>query len=137
MKKLNLFTPLLLLVNLTVSYAQTGKPTSDTVKSYGVTELQFIASTLVEARACDSLLINANNKLANRDTLIIEKDITIKGLKSQVQLKSQLIDAKNETIDDCNATIAKNEKQKKLLKFGWISSIVFLGGIMTYIIVLH
>ena len=66
-----------------------------------------------------------------------EKDITIKGLKSQVQLKSQLIDAKNETIDDCNATIAKDEKQKKLLKFGWISSIVFLGGIMTYIMVLH
>jgi len=124
-------------VNLTVSYAQTGKPTSDTIKSYGVTELQFIASTLVEGRACDSLLINANNKLANRDTLIIEKDITIKGLKSQVQLKSQLIDAKNETIDECNATITKDEKQKKLLKFGWISSIVFLGGIMTYIMVLH
>lgn len=115
-------------------YAQTGKPSPDTVRCYGLTELQYIAATMVEARACDTLLSVANAKLANRDTLIKEKNYEISQLSGQLVLKDKIIEVKDEEIKQVNLHLEKAQRQKRWLKFGWGSSAVVLGGALTYFI---
>lgn len=122
-------------MNWTASSAQTGKPNPDTVRCYGITELQHIAATLVEARACDTLLSNANAKLANRDTLIKEKDFEISQLSGQLVLKDKIIANKEEEIKQINLHLEAAERDKRWLKFGWGSSAAILVGALTYFII--
>jgi len=121
-------------MNWTASSAQTGKPNPDTVRCYGITELQHIAATLVEARACDTLLSNANAKLANRDTLIKEKDYEIAQLSGQLVLKDKIIEVKEQEIKEINLRLESSETKRKWLKFGWGSTSVILGGALVYFI---
>jgi hypothetical protein len=130
----SLFTALIVLMSWTASSAQTGKPNPDTVKCYGVKELQYIAATLVEARACDTLLSTANAKLANRDTLIKEKDYEISQLNGQLVLKDKIIEVKEQEIKEINLHLEAAERHKKWLKFGWGSTSVILGGALVYFI---
>lgn len=116
------------------SYAQLGKPSPDTVRCYGLTELQHIAATMVEARTCDTLLSVANAKLANRDTLIKEKNYEISQLSGQLVLKDKIIEVKDAEIKQINLHLEKAERQKRWLKFGWGSSAIILGGALVYFI---
>jgi hypothetical protein len=129
MKKSSLFTLLLLLISWTALYAQPGKPTSDTIKCYGFTELQYISSSLVAGRECDTLLSNANNKLKNRDSLIVEKNYEITRDTISLGLKNKVIALRDTTITGLNSDVTKLKRQKKWIGFGWVSSIVaILGG---------
>ena len=132
MKKSRLFILLLLLISWTASYAQTGKPSSDTIKCYGITELQHIAASLVSGRGCDTLLSNANAKLANRDSLIIEKNYEITRDTISLRLQKGIIAIRDTTITGLNGDVTKLKRQKKWLKFGWVSSIVAILGTGTY-----
>ena len=132
MKKSRLFILLLLLISWTASYAQTGKPSSDTIKCYGLTELQHIAASLVSGRGCDTLLSNANVKLANRDSLITEKNYEITRDTISLRLKDGIIAIRDTTITGLKGDVTKLKRQKKWLKFGWASSIVAILGTGTY-----
>jgi len=133
MKKSRLSILLLLLISWTVSYAQPGKPNTDTIRCYGITELQHIAASLVSGRGCDTLLSNANAKLANRDSLIKEKNFEITNDTIALRLKDGVIDIRNTTITNLNDDVTKLKRQKKWLQFGWASSIVAILGTGTYI----
>lgn len=110
--------------------AQTGKPNQDTVKCYGVTELRYIATSLVEGRACDTLLSLANSKLQLKDTLIQEKDIEISNLNKINGFKDQIIGRKDAEIESLNKQVAKEIRKQKLLKYGWIATSTVLGVII-------
>lgn len=114
----------------TVSYAQTGKPAADTIKCYTLTELRYIASTIVQGRACDTVLANANAKLANRKAFIIEKEKEIAGLNRQLFLKDELITKKEEDIKAINLNLDKEKRRHKWTKFGWAATSVLLGSLV-------
>lgn len=115
---------------MTVSYAQNQKENTDTIKCYGVTELREIASVFIELDACDTLLSNAKNMLANRDSLIDEKDIEINSQALQLTLKEKIIADNNSQIDNLTKQLNAVKKHRKLLGIGWGStSLVFVGMI--------
>lgn len=89
---------------------------------------------MVEARTCDTLLSVANAKLANRDTLIKEKNYEISQLSGQLVLKDKIIEVKDAEIKQINLHLEKAERQKRWLKFGWGSSAIILGGALVYFI---
>ena len=121
-----------LLMSWTASFAQTGKLTSDTIRCYGLTELRHIAATIVHGRTCDTLLANSKSMLANRDSLIKEKDIELSKLSSQLLLKDNIIGLKEQEITDLNNSLITANKHKKLLAIGWGSTSFVLTGFLIY-----
>jgi hypothetical protein len=131
-RKLNLFLLMLLLQNLTASYAQTGKQNPDTVRCYGLTELQYIAATMVEARACDTLLTESYVKLANRDTLIYEKNKEIADLYQIIQFKDKILILKEDEIMQLTEDLRKEKVKLKWTKLGWLTTTGVLGVLVLY-----
>lgn len=107
---------------LTQSYAQDGKPGQDTTRCYGITELRYIANTVVELQTCDTLLSVANTKLVNRDSLIKEKGVEISMLNKQLVLKDNIITEKDKEIKDLKDDVEKLGNHKRWLKAGWIAT---------------
>lgn len=119
---------------MTVSFGQTGS--QDTVRCYGVKELQHIAAGLVKGKTCcDTLLPSANKKLALKDSVISEKNVQLDLLDKQLILKEEIIKDKKATIESLNGKIEGLESDKKWLKFGWASSTVLLGVGLFYFII--
>lgn len=110
---------MLLLINWTVSFAQSGRPGQDTVKCYGFTELRYIAASLIELDACDTLLSTTKKMVANRDSMIVEKDVEISGLSGQLLLKEKIIADKDKDINDLNLKLDNANNANKWLKIGW------------------
>lgn len=135
MKKSNLFLILLILQPWTALYAQTGKPVQDTSKCFGIKELQYIASSLVEGRACDTLLANANKKLANRDTLLNHKQFEIDLLNKKIFYKDNIILLKDEEIAEVKLNLKKEKRRHVLTKICWIATTTFLSGGLIYFII--
>jgi hypothetical protein len=120
-------------MSLTPLFAQTGKQNPDTVRCYGLTELRYIAATLVEARACDTLLTISNIKVANRDSMIVEKNYEIDQLNKQLRVKDQIIEIRDQEIMNLATKLEKAERHKRWLKLGWGATTLILGGIMIYL----
>lgn len=118
---------MLLLLSLTASYAQHGKPNQDTIKCYGVTELKYIATSLVEGKTCDTLLSIAKLKLQLKDTIITEKNIEIENLNKISTFKDQIITRKENDIEALNKKLASEIKKNKWTKFGWAATATILG----------
>lgn len=121
-------------MNLTLSYAQTGKQNPDTVRCYTYTELVYIAATLVEARACDTLLSISTAKLANRDSLIIEQVNEIVNLNNQLELKDKIIDIKEDTIAKLTEDLRKESLKLKWTKVGWVVTSALASGLIIYLL---
>jgi len=117
----------------TPSSAQTGKQPQDTVKCYGLTELRYIATTMVEGKTCDTLLSIAKQKLANRDTLIQEKELEISKLNREIRIKDSAITTSENTIREINLNLDTEKTKNKWFKYGWIATSVFLGGVIVYV----
>lgn len=117
------------------SYAQTGKLNQDTVKCYGFTELRYIAATLVEARACDTLLDISKAKLANRDSLNKEKDYQLSKIQTASDLKDALLKMKDDDNKQLTKDLKKEKRRHKFTKLGWASSVVVLGAGLVYFII--
>lgn len=115
---------------MTQSYAQPG--TTDTTRCYGFTELKYIASGLVKGRACDTLLSNANLKLSKCDSLNSEKDLEIDKLNTTTNIQTDIIQDRENTIDEKNSEIRKLKKIVRFIKAGWITSVGVLTGALTY-----
>ena len=135
MKKSSLYLTLLLLLSSTVLYGQTGKPATDTVRCYGLTELRYIASTVVAGRTCDTLLQSANAKIANRESLIKEKGIEIIHLNTQLSLKDQIILKKEDDVKAITLNLNKEKRNHKFTKLGWVTTSVLLGSLIIFVAV--
>lgn len=117
-------------MSLTHLSAQTGKPNQDTIKCYGITELKYIAISLMEGRTCDTLLSLVNTKVKLKDSIISEKAIEINNLNKVSSFKDIIIEKKEAEIADLNKQIAKEIRKQKLLKCGWIATSTILGAII-------
>lgn len=106
-------------MNLIPAYAQIGKVNQDTIKCYGITELKFIALSLVEGRACDTLLITANEKINLKDTVIQEKNYQLKKKSDEILVFNKLVERKDSTITTLNSKYDKEVNHHKWTKYGW------------------
>jgi hypothetical protein len=86
----------------------------------------------VKGVACDTLLQNANTKLANRDSLIHLKDTVISYQTTQLHLKDKILEVKDAEIKQINLQLKREVRKKKWLKMGWGSTSVILGGALVY-----
>lgn len=114
---------------MTASYAQTG----DTLTCYDNTELRHIASRVVRANECDTLLCLAEEQLIIKDSVITTQYTLITRQDSVISLKDSII-SKHDTIlftkdmyiDDLNLVIDKNGRTLKWTKVGWLATTVGL-----------
>lgn len=120
------------IATLTVSYAQTG----DSLTCYNNQELKRIATSVVYAAECDSLLSVSETQLAYKDSVInnLEMSLDLKdsalyecGEKSDIQ--DELIENLENEIDQRNKTIVKQKRKLKWTKVGWVATTAGLIGL--------
>ena len=111
---------MLLTCNWTVSYAQTGN--TDTLTCYTNEELQKIASRVIYASECDTLLSIAEQQLVisaevNRklENVIIMKDTSLAH-------KDDIIASKDVIINIWREDLKTERKRHRWTKIGWIST---------------
>lgn len=121
-------------MNLTVLLGQTGKPNPDTSKCYGLTELKYIAISLTEGKACDTLLSTAKEKIIIKDSIIKEKNLQISKYLSEGFLKDKQISDRDDNIKTLNKAYDKEVSRHNWTKFGWGSTTVVLGVTILYLI---
>jgi uncharacterized protein (DUF3084 family) len=134
MRQLNLYLIQLLLINWTASFAQHGV-SKDTSRCYGLTELRKIAKTAVDLNTCDTLLSNSKKMLANRDTLIKEKDYTITQYSLTVGIKDQIIKNREDTLAVRDKKIKKLHNQKKAILVGWAATAILEAALIIYFMI--
>ncbi len=118
---------MLLTINWTASYGQTGK---DSLTCYTNAEMQKIAIKVILANELDTILKLSQQQVINQD-LIIEKQmdqiitnyLMLASKDSIISKHDKIIVLKDSELIKCNKLIAKQETQKKLLKTGWIASV--------------
>ena len=79
------------------------------------------------------MLTTANKKLANRDSIIVEKSTQIESYILGNDIQRQIIQTREDTIDEKNSDIRKKTKIIKWLKGGWIASVAILVGVITIV----
>lgn len=57
--------------------------------------------------------------VANRDSMLVEKDVEISGLSGQILLKEKIITSKDKDISDLNLKLESANNTNKWLKIGW------------------
>ena len=122
---------------MTAQSVKTGIVNPDTVRCYGVHELQKIAATMIKKHACDTLLSTAKTKLSIQDTIIKDNDKQISDFKLTNKLQQVSIDARDTAIQSLTDKYNKKQRNIKFLKFGWASTTVILGGTILYLIFTH
>jgi len=134
MRQLNLYLIQLLLLSWTASFAQLGV-SKDTSRTYGITELRKIAKTAVDLNTCDTLFATSKKMLANRDTLLKEKDYTITQYSLSVGLKNQQIKNREDTLAVRDRKIRKLNNQKKAILVGWAATAILEAALIIYLII--
>ena len=134
MKNISLIL-LLLLANLTVSFAQDGK------ECYTKEELKKIADRIVYAKECDTLLSLRDQQIVEKDSVISALTFTVNTKDSIIKrkdiisnLKETMISGKNNEISGLRTALNKEKTKKTWLKIGWATTSVVLTGVLTYFI---
>ena len=134
MKELSLSFLLLILTSWIPLFAQGGNPVnSDTVKCYGIKELQNIAAVTEYANTCDTILTGLRLRLKNKDQRIEEKILQVGNLQEQIFYRDTLIINRENKIGELDGEIIKLTKHKKLLKLAWVSTTAFFSGIILFL----
>jgi len=137
MTKLSTYSALLLLMISIGSFAQGLKPSSDTIRCYGITELRKIAAVMDDAVKYQSLYNNANVKLAVKDSMMFIKDKKNESLQTEVNLNGSIIKNNNNQIQSLTGDIKKADTKIKFLKFGWGGTVIVSLAALTYVVLHH
>lgn len=112
------------------SYAQTGK---DTLTCYNNQELQQIATRVVRANECDTLLSVCEKQMAFKDSAITmyekhraAKDIVINEQKNIILLKEDIITGKDTEIAGLREAWDSEKNKLKWTRVGWAATTVGL-----------
>jgi len=133
MKKQSLYLILLVLISWTRLSSQSG--VKDTTRCYGITQLKLIAKTAVDLNTCDTLLSTSKKIIANRDTMLKEKDYTITQYSLTVGLKNQQIKNREDSLAVKEKTIRKLNNHKKWLKAGWAATAIVEAALIIYFMI--
>jgi len=134
MRQQNLYLIVLVLLSWTHLSGQSGT-SRDTSRTYGLTELRHIAETAVNFRTCDTLLSTSKKIIANRDTMIKEKDYTISQYSLTIGIKDEFIKNREDSIAKQIKTIKKLNNKIKLIKIGWLSTAIAEAALILYFII--
>jgi hypothetical protein len=125
---------------LTASFGQIG---NDTLTCYTNSELKKIASRVIRANECDTLLFIYKkqmdlfqNIISSQSNELLAKDSMLYYSKNTLNLKERLLQNQSSEIDFLNKSLKKQENQKKWIIGGWIGTSIILTGIFTFV-VLH
>lgn len=127
MTKYILSTLKLLLLSWTVSYAQLGLSTTDTIRCYNVTELRKIAKTATNLELCDSLLTVSKKRLDVQSTIIAEKNKQLDFCNKTVSFNIERIKVRDREIDKLQKSLNKERIVKRILT----ACTITLAGIST------
>ena len=128
---------MLVMSSLTASYAQVG----DSITCYDNTELKRIASRVVYANECDSLLKLAESQLIYKDSMILKlnkaselKDSALIECDNKSLLYNTLVLDHEKTIELKDDIIDKGERKLKWTRFGWVATsaglvVLWLSGL--------
>lgn len=116
------------------SLGQTGKINNDSIRCYGITELQHIAAGLVAGKACDSMLKISNFKLELKNATVREKDFQISKLNSENKIKDNMLASKDTTITNITHLYKREVRRHKTTKFTLGGGMVVLGVTVLYLI---
>ena len=130
-------TLLLVTLNLTVLYGQTGNP-PDSISCYTTVELKRIADRVVRAKECDTLLticeqqmnymlkaLDAEERASrSKDSIIIQKDLAISN-------KEIIITGKEGHVTALEEALLKEQRKHKLTKIGWIGT-----GVVSFFLII-
>lgn len=130
---------MLLTMNLTVLYGQTG---SDTLTCYNNTELKLIAKKVIRANECDTLLLLSQAELTLKDSIISSlnqtidvKDSIISINKSINQDNGAVIVLQLNQISILESDNKKLFRKNKFLKVGWgVSLLAVLTGVIALVL---
>lgn len=117
---------------MTASYAQTG----DSLTCYNNQELKRIATSVVYAAECDSLLSVSETQLAYKDSVIENLELSLKmkdaALFECEELTSvhyDLMESLENEIDQRDQVIVKQKRKLKWTKVGWVATTAGLIGL--------
>lgn len=136
---------MLLLLNVTVSYGQTGShiiyTLDDTLTCYTNPEMGRITTRIVRAKECDTLLSTCELQLTEKDSAIYALHKTVSSKDSVIFNKSgiimdqeAIIDGKDIEISDLRKALRKDARKVKWLKIGWATTGVAAGGAIIYLL---
>lgn len=97
--------------------------------------MRKIAKTAVDLNTCDTLFATSKKMLANRDTLLKEKDYTITQYSLTVGLKNQQIKNREDTLAVRDRKIRKLNNQKKAILVGWAATAILEAALIIYLII--
>ena len=122
-------------MNLTVSYGQIG---NDTITCYTNSELKLIATKVIRANECDSLLILSEAEITLKDSVInnlngqlLVKDSVITIYEDIMNDNVSIQQLQREQIDALKSDVVKLSKKNKRLKIGWASTVLVAAAIVT------
>ena len=132
-KNINL-TITLVLISLTVSYAQSG---TDTTVCYTQSELVKIANKMTRADELDTLLFisEQQNSLLKGKAYALQMAVNAKqkevdAQKSIVVTKEEIIEGKDVEITGLREVLKKDKRKLRWTRIGWLST----SGILGYLI---
>jgi hypothetical protein len=102
----------------------------DTVQCYTIEELKIIASRVVDASECDTLLALSNLEIIYKDSLIISKEKQAWNFKQEATLNKTMLDDTMVIVEDLQEALKLEVRAHKRtrIKFGIIGTAMLLGG---------
>ncbi len=130
---------MLLTMSWTALYGQIG---NDTLTCYNNSELKLIATRVIRANECDTLLFLSQAELTLKDSIINSlnqtidvKDSIISINKSINQDNGNIIALQLNQISTLESEIKKLSRKNKFLKVGWgISLLAVLTGVIALVL---
>lgn len=89
----------------------------------------------MDLNTCDTLLSTSKKIIANRDTMIKEKDYTITQYSLTVGLKNQQIKNREDSLTVKEKKIHKLNNQKKWIKAGWAATAIVEAALIIYFMI--
>ena len=121
----------MILLFWTASSAQTlVSHKGDTLQCYTIDELKIIASRVLHASECDTLLNISVYENSYKDSLIIAKEKQAWNFKKEAELNKTMLDDANIIIEDLNEALKLEVKSHKRtrIKFGITTTLILGAG---------
>lgn len=111
--------------SLTASYAQTG----DSLTCYTNSEMKRIATRVVYANECDSLLSISAVELSYKDSVITNMSMALQLKDSALVECDERSVLYKELVSTHEDTIARGERKLKWTRIGWVATSAALVGL--------
>ena len=124
---------MLVLFSWTASSGQTLQLGSDTVHCYNKQEMQAIATRVIEATECDTVVSILEVEVAFRDSVIEWTNGLVTAKAKEAELYKSMLDDSKEMVKDLEVNLDNEIRDHKNTKVKWFASVLVTVFIMTFI----